>query len=122
MRDRIRSFLPAIEGLFHVIKTQKNAWIHLFFTIVITAAGLILQISRLEFAIIFLTMGFVWAAECFNTAIEAAVDLCSPQNHPLAKISKDTGAAAVLVAAVTSVIIGILILAPPLFNFISGIF
>ena len=122
MKDRIRSFLPAIEGFFHVIKTQRNAWVHLFFTIMITAAGLVLQISRLEFAVIFLTMGFVWAAECFNTAIEAVVDLCSPQNHPLAKISKDTGAAAVLVAALTSVIIGILILGPPLFNLLKVIF
>ena len=118
MKDRIRSFLPAFEGLFHVIRTQKNAWVHLFFTVIITAAGLILKINRIEFTILFLTMGFVWAAECFNTAIEAIVDLSSPQIHPLAKVSKDTGAAAVLVAAITSIIVGLLILGPPLLELI----
>ena len=55
-------------------------------------------------------------AEFINTALEAVVDLASPQHHPLAKVGKDVGAAAVLIAAVTSVVIGLLILGPPLWE------
>jgi diacylglycerol kinase len=60
------------------------------------------------------TFGIVWLAEFLNTSIEAIVDLVSPQRHPLAKVSKDVGAAAVLITATTAVIVGILLLGPPL--------
>jgi diacylglycerol kinase len=59
-------------------------------------------------------LALVWTAEFINSALEAVVDLASPQNHPLAKVGKDVGAAAVLIAALTSVLVGLLILGPPL--------
>jgi diacylglycerol kinase len=58
----------------------------------------------------------VWTAEFINTALEAVVDLASPRHHPLAKVGKDVGAAAVLIAALTSVLVGLLILGPPLWE------
>jgi diacylglycerol kinase len=61
----------------------------------------------------------VWAAEFFNTAIESIVDLASPEENPLAKAGKDVGAAAVLIAALTSILIGLLILGPPLWKKIA---
>jgi diacylglycerol kinase len=73
-----------------------------------------LQLDPKSFAILVLTIGTVWTAEFINTALEAVVDLASPQKHPLAKVGKDVGAAAVLIAALLSVIIGLLILGPPL--------
>lgn len=68
-----------------------------------------------------LGMALVWVAEFANTAIEAAVDVASPDHHPLAKVAKDVSAAAVLIAVLAAVIIGLLVLGPPLWARISGI-
>jgi diacylglycerol kinase len=76
--------------------------------------GLWLGLGRLEWAIIVLTVGLVWMAEFVNTALEAVVDLASPDLHPLAKVGKDVAAAAVLVGACTAVVVGLLVLGPPL--------
>jgi diacylglycerol kinase len=64
----------------------------------------------------------VFAAEFINTAIEAVVDLASPRKHPLGKVGKDVGAAAVLIAALAAVLIGLLILGPPLLEKLSSLF
>ncbi len=61
-----------------------------------------------------LIIAMVWTAEFLNTALEIVVDLASPELHPLAKAGKDVGAAAVLIAAGSAVVIGVLILGPPL--------
>jgi diacylglycerol kinase len=67
-----------------------------------------------------IAIALVWIAEFLNTALEAVVDLASPQQHELAKIGKDVGAAAVLIAAVTSIVIGLLILGPPLWAWVES--
>ena len=97
-----------------MFRTQRNAWIHAAATVGVMALGLWLSLSRIEWAILALTVGLVWMAEFINTALEAVVDLASPDIHPLAKVGKDVGAAAVLVAAFASVAVGLLILGPPL--------
>jgi diacylglycerol kinase len=89
-------------------------------TVCVIALGAWLSLSRIEWAILALAMGLVWIAEFFNTALEAVVDLASPDIHPLAKVSKDVGAAAVLIAAITSVVVGLLILGPPLWARLFG--
>ena len=71
---------------------------------------------RAIWAVLVLTIAMVFTAEFINTAIEAVVDLASPGKHPLAKVGKDVGAAAVLVAALSAVLIGLLILGPPLWD------
>lgn len=108
------SFRYAFEGWWHVVRTQPNAWIHAVVSSAVFAVGLWLGLSPLEWAVIVLTIGFVWVAEFLNTAIEAVVDLASPEIHPLAKVGKDVGAAAVLVAALVAVIVGLLILGRPM--------
>jgi len=118
--SRAASFYYAFEGLWHVFRTQPNAWIHAFATVCVIALGLWLGLSRVEWAILALTVGLVWTAEFINTALEATVDLASPDIHPLARIGKDVGAAAVLVAAIISVVIGLLILGPPLWARLAG--
>jgi diacylglycerol kinase len=70
-------------------------------------------LNRYEWALIIIMAVIVWMGEFINTALEAIVDLASPQIHPLAKIGKDVGAAAVLIAAIAAVIVGLLILGPP---------
>jgi diacylglycerol kinase len=69
-----------------------------------------------DWAIVVLTIAMVFTAEFINTAIEAVVDLASPVNHPLAKVGKDVGAGAVLVAALAAALVGLLILGPPLWG------
>jgi diacylglycerol kinase (ATP) len=120
MRDflttRAHSFQYAFAGWRYILRTQRNAWIHASFTLAALAVSFWLNLSLLEWAIILIAISMVWMAEFLNTALEAVVDLASPQQHYLAKIGKDVGAAAVLIAAASSVLIGLLVLGPPLWS------
>jgi diacylglycerol kinase len=89
-------------------------WIHVAIAAVVFILALWLRLPPRDWAVLILTSGMVFSAEFVNTAIEAVVDLASPETHPLAKIGKDVGAAAVLVAALAAILIGLLILGPPL--------
>lgn len=111
---RARSFRYALEGWWYVLRTQRNAWIHALVTVAVFALAFWLRIERFEWAIILLAVMIVWMAEFMNTALEALIDMISPDYHPLAKVAKDVAAACVLVGAVGSVLIGLLILGPPL--------
>ena len=119
---RARSFRYAFAGWWYVIRTQKNAWIHALASLAVIALALWLQIPLRDWAVLFLTIGMVWMAEFMNTALEAVVDLVSPQQNPLAKVGKDVGAAAVLIAAISAAIIGLLILGPPLVAMLRKLF
>lgn len=112
--SRIRSFKYALQGWWFVLRTQHNAWIHAVASVVVVPLALWLRVSRLELAVIFLAITAVWVGEFLNTAIEAVVDMASPEFHPLAKVAKDVAAASVLLAAIAAVLIGLLILGPPL--------
>jgi diacylglycerol kinase len=119
-KSRAASFGYAFSGIWRLLRTQPNARIHTIATICVVALSAWLGVSRVEWAILALTIGLVWTAEFINTALEAVVDLASPNLHPLAKIGKDVSAAAVLVAAITSVVVGLLILGPPLWTKLFG--
>ncbi len=121
-RTRARSFRFAFAGWWYVLRTQRNAWIHAVASIFAISLGLWLGLAPHDWAIIILSIGMVWAAEFINTALEAVVDLASPQQHYLAKVGKDVGAAAVLIAAASSIIIGLLIFGPPLLDRLRLIF
>ncbi|NIW45945.1 MAG: diacylglycerol kinase family protein [Gammaproteobacteria bacterium] len=123
IRSRIASFGYAFEGWWHVIRTQQNAWVHTAATIFAAGLGLYLQINRRDWALVILAVAMVWSAEFFNTALEAIVDLTSESvQHDLAKVSKDVGAAAVLIAAGAAALIGFLIFGPPLWVKITSWF
>jgi diacylglycerol kinase len=81
-----------------------------------------LHLPLRDWAVLFLTIALVWTAEFINTALEAVVDLASPQQHPLAKVGKDVGAAAVMLAALASILVGLLILGPPLLEKLKILF
>jgi diacylglycerol kinase len=121
-RDRLPAFKHAFEGFIHVLQTQKNSWIHSAATILVIIAAIIAKLPALHLAILLIMIGLVWVAEIFNTSIEALVDLISPDHHPLAKIAKDTGAAAVLILSIVAFLVGILLLAPPLINTLIPLF
>ena len=114
IRGRRNSFQFAFSGFFYVLKTQKNAWLHLAATVAVVLLAFWLQIGRTEWLAILLVIGLVWMAEFMNTALEVIVDLASPEKHPLAKVGKDVGAASVLIAAILAVIIGVIVLWQPL--------
>ena len=116
LRSRLKSFRYAFDGWWFVIRTQKNAWIHTLVSVVVVIMGLWLELHRRDWAILILTISIVWAAEFFNTALEAMVDLYSPEKNHLARVGKDVGAAAVLIAAGASILVGLLILGPPLWE------
>ena len=120
--SRVTSFGHAFRGWHYVLRTQANAWIHSTIAAAVFILGLWLQLPARDWAVIILTTAVVFCAEFLNTAIEAVVDLASPDFHPLAKIGKDVGAAAVLVAALAAVLIGLLILGPPLWAKLTLLF
>ena len=115
-RSRALSFKFAFAGWWHVLRTQRNAWIHALISLTVMAMAAWLRVDRRDWAVLILTIAVVWMAEFINTALEAVVDLASPELHPLAKVGKDVGAAAVLIGALASVIVGLLILGPPLWS------
>jgi len=119
--SRIAAFGHAFRGWGYVLKTQHNAWIHSVVATVVIAMGLWLGLPPRDWAVLILAIAMVFTAEFINTAIEAVVDLASPVHHPLAKVGKDVGAGAVLVAALAAALIGLLILGPPLWTKIISI-
>lgn len=112
--SRIAAFGHAFRGWRYALQTQQNTWIHSVIATVVVLLGLWLNLQPRDWAVLVLTIAMVFTAEFINTAIEAVVDLASPQKHPLAKVGKDVGAAAVLVASLAAVLVGLLILGPPL--------
>jgi diacylglycerol kinase len=110
----VRSFRFAFAGLGYLFRTQRNARIHLIVGTIACALGAWLKIGRVEWAVIVFTIALVLILEGLNTAMEAAIDLASPEVHPLAKVAKDLAAGMVLIAAIASVAVGLLILGPPL--------
>ena len=106
---RAKSFTHAGRGLFVFIKSTHNAWIHLVILMIAIALGVYLHITVVEWMLLVLVGGFVLAAEAFNTAIEIDIDLTSPEYHPYARDTKDVAAGAVLIAATTALIVGLLI-------------
>ncbi len=103
------------------MRTQRNAWIHALASVLVLLLAAWLTLPLIDWAILILTIGGVWTAEFVNTALEAVVDLASPEKHPLAKVGKDVGAAAVLISAIAAALIGIMLLGPPLIERIKAI-
>ncbi len=113
-RKIARSFYFAFAGIGFLFRTQRNARIELGIAVIVFALAAWLGVGRLEWALLVTAAAGVLILEGLNTAVEAAVDLASPQRHPLAKAAKDLAAGMVLAAALASVAVGLLILGPPL--------
>ena len=112
LKNRIKSFGYAYQGLATLFKTQIHARIHLTALIIVVVAGFYFKISTTEWCFVALTSAIVLAAEAMNTAIEFIVDLVSPQYHDLAGKAKDVAAASVLLAAIGAIVVGFLIFLP----------
>jgi len=110
----VRSFSFAGQGVWHVIRTQRNMRVHLLAAVAATAAGLALRIDAADWACILTVIGLVLTAETLNTVVEAVVDLCTDEFHPLAKAAKDMAAGAVLISSAAAVGVGIAVFLPRL--------
>ena len=114
-KDLPTSFLYAAKGLGYAFSTQRNFRIHVGFALGAFGLGLLLGLNKSDLAIMALTATSVLVVELLNTAIESVVDLAIGKRfHPLAQIAKDCSAGAVLVASISSILIAVLLLFPPL--------
>jgi len=111
---RLRSVRFAARGIWTMIRSQQNAWIHAAATVGVVALGLFLRLSAAEWCWIVLAIVAVWTAEALNTALEFLTDVASPAFHPLAGKAKDVAAGAVLLSAAGAVVVGLLVLGPHL--------
>ncbi|HXL26468.1 MAG TPA: diacylglycerol kinase family protein [Chthoniobacterales bacterium] len=114
IQNRYRSFRAALRGFGWLILSERHFQLHLVATVAAILLGLILGLTALEWAILVLTIGLVLVAEGINTAIEHTIDLTVHHIDPLARTAKDIGAAAVLIAAAVSVVIGCFLFLPKL--------
>jgi len=107
----VESFNAAIEGFVYVFKSQRSMRLHFLMGLFAALLGVLLNFNYMELIMLCLTIAFVLFAEMFNTAIEYTVDLVSQEYHPLARIVKDIGAGAVLLSAITSIVVGYILFA-----------
>src|SRR5262245_38706360 len=113
------SFRYALAGWLYVLRYQKNTRIQAVFTFLVFAVGLWLGLRPTDWAILIITITLNWIAEFTNAALEAVVNVASPEIHPMARVCKDVAAATALLAAVSSLIVGALIMGPPLLERIA---
>ena len=109
---RARSFTHAFRGVGLLVAGEHNTWIHVVATVGVAAAGLVLGVTRVEWALLALAIGLVWSAEAFNTAVERVADVASPEPDPRIGQAKDVAAAGVQLAAGAAVVVGLVVFLP----------
>jgi diacylglycerol kinase len=120
LRRIVKSFAFAFQGIDYLLRTQSNFWVHLMAALLAVVLGLLLGSSGAELAALALAIGLVLVLEALNTALEALVDLVTPEFHPLARTAKDVSAAAVLLAAATAAVVGLVVLLPKLLGLLRA--
>jgi diacylglycerol kinase (ATP) len=110
----MKRFAYAIQGVAFLVRTQRNARLHLLATLGVCAAGIYFGLSRAEWLWITAAIVLVWSAEAFNTALEQLADALHPERHPAIGRAKDVAAGAVLIAALGAAVIGMLVFVPHL--------
>ncbi len=111
---RLKSFIFALNGLKILILEEHNARIHLVAALCVIIAGIVLRIANVEWIAIIFAIGFVFALETINSAIENLADFISPEKNDQIKKIKDLSAAAVLISAITAIFIGLIVFIPKL--------
>lgn len=119
-KRRATSFRNAFSGLYRLARTERHFQIHLFAAVCAVILAVLLGFSRIEWAILVVTISLVLVAEGMNSAIERTLDANTPGFHPLAKAAKDIGAGAVLIAAIASVVVALLLYVPKLWALLSA--
>ncbi|MCU0512817.1 MAG: diacylglycerol kinase [Anaerolineae bacterium] len=112
--SRFEATLYAIAGLLYLFRRQRSIQMMSVVTLICIGLALWLQVSLPLLVEMILAIGLVWVTEAVNTAIEAAVDVASPEYHPMAKVSKDVAAAATFIAICLAALVTFMIVVPPL--------
>ena len=112
LQRRIASFGYAFRGVWSALGSEVHLRFHALSTVIAVGLGFYFDLSRIDWALVVLAIGTVWSAELVNTAVEALVDLVSPDYHVLAGKAKDVAAGAVLVTAIAALVIGVLVFGP----------
>jgi diacylglycerol kinase (ATP) len=112
--NRLDSLGYALAGWLYMLRRQKNTWIMALATPIVLGVAFWLRVSLMGLALLMVSISIVWLTEFMNAAIEAAIDLTTSEYHPMAKVGKDVAAAAVLLGVVNSVVVGLLVMGPPL--------
>ena len=105
----LASFNFALEGIIHVLRTQRNMRIHFAIAVLVLVAALAVGVEKLELIVLMLAIAFVLITEMVNTAVEGAVDVATTSFDPMAKLAKDIAAGAVLIASTVAVAVGYLV-------------
>lgn len=113
-QSRSSSLSYALAGWLYMLRRQKNIRIQIVASLIVMAAAMMLQVNLTGLALLVIVITLVWMAEFMNAAVEAAVNLATTELHPMAKVGKDVAAAAVLLCVAASVLVGLLVLGPPL--------
>jgi diacylglycerol kinase (ATP) len=108
-RTLLESFNFAVEGIIHVLRTQRNMRIHLLAAVIVLVAAIATGVTKLELIALLLAIAFVFIAEMINSALEQAIDVSTTSFDPLAKLAKDTAAGAVLIATLNAIAVGYLV-------------
>lgn len=116
IRQRLKSFTYAFAGLKVLFQEEHNSRIHLFATVCVILAGMLLKISLLEWVAVAFAVGLVFSGEIFNSAVEDLSDVVCPERDERIKKVKDLAAAAVLVNAITAAVIGLLVFLPKIIH------
>lgn len=111
---RFASLGYSLAGWLYMLRWQKNTRIMSVASVIVVLLGWWLQIGRLDWALLIIAITIVWLTEFINAGIEAAIDVAAPEYHPMAQVGKDVASAAVLLGVIASVLVGLLVLAPPL--------
>lgn len=115
------SFRYAFEGLAYVVRAERNARVHLAVSLVVVVVSAWLRLSRVEWVFIIMAIALVFAGEMLNTVVELVIDIVAPHQDSLAKHAKDVAAGAILIAAIAAAATGLIILGPPLWERVSGV-
>lgn len=121
VKERVQSFVPAFNGVRLLFKSEHNAWVHLFFMIAATIAGVLLQINNMEWLFLILAIILVFISELFNTALEKLADKVEQGFNPEIGAIKDYASAAFLMASIFAVVVGGVVFGPKVFVLINGL-
>lgn len=121
IKERFQSFIPAYNGIKLLFKNEHNAWVHLFFTIVALVFGIVVQLTSTEWLFLSLAIALVFLSELFNTSLEKLADKVEPTFDPLIGAVKDYASAAVLVASVFAIVVGVIVIGPKIIALVYSI-
>jgi len=116
----IGAFRAAFAGLGYAVRTQPNMQVHIFGAAAVSIAGVVLGLSAVEWCLVALCIGLMWATELLNTSVEVIIDDLSPEYRDHARIAKDVAAGAVLSSAIAAAIVGLIVFLPKVIALVTG--